>query len=90
MAQEDRLDRIESKVDTLVEAMTRMVRFEEKIANHQQGMERFGFRLDDIEGRVEVIEKLVPVYNMWTSWANKVAFIIISALTLAILGIVIS
>lgn len=90
MAPDERLDRIESKVDTLVAAMSEMIRFEEKIASHQEAMARFGFRLDDLEERTEVIEKRVPVYDMWAGWANKIALVIIGALTLAIIGLVIT
>jgi len=87
---EDRLDRIENKLDKLTEVVAAMVRLEEKLASHQGGMERFGFRLDDIEERVEQIEKRVPVYNLWVGWMNKVALVVVSALVLAVLGLVLA
>lgn len=89
MAPDDRLDRIESKVDTLVDAMTQIVRFEEKISSHQAGMERFGFRLDDIEERVEQIEKRVPVYDLWSGWANKILMIVVGLLITALVSMVV-
>lgn len=88
MVAEDRLTRIEDKVDKLVDAMTQLVRFEEKIASHQTGMERFGFRLDDIEQRLEVIEKVMPLINLLLKGTGKVGLAIITAVALAITGLV--
>ena len=88
MVAEDRLTRIEDKVDKLVDAMTQLVRFEEKIASHQTGMERFGFRLDDIEQRLEVIEKVMPLINLLLKGTGKVGLAIMIAVALAITSLV--
>ena len=88
MAAEDRLTRIETKVDRLVDAMTQLVRLEERIASHQTGMERFGFRLDDTEQRLEVIEKVMPLINLLLRGTGKVGLAIITAVALAITGLV--
>lgn len=97
MSDEDRLHRIESKVDTLAEgvaslkeAVAEMIRFEEKIAAHQESLERVRFRQDDMESRLETVEKRIPIYDMWTGWANKTALIVIAALTTALLAVVIA
>jgi len=84
---EDRLGRIEDKVDKLVDAMTSLVRFEEKISTHQAGMERFGFRLDNIEERVEEIEKVMPLIKLLLASVNKIT---ISIVTIIVSGIVAS
>lgn len=89
MAPEDRLDRIEGKVDKLVEAMTAMIRFEEQIASHQAGMERFGFRVDDLETRVETMEKRQPIYELWAGWAGKLTLVLLTGLLTATLTLVI-
>lgn len=88
VAPEDRLDRIESKVDKLVDAMTELVRFEEKIAAHQTGMERFGFRLDDLEQRIETIEKVMPLINLLLKATGRIGLTVLGAITLAVLGLI--
>lgn len=88
MAPDERLDRIESKVDKLAEAIMELVRLEEKMIQTQQALMRFGMRADDIEQRVEKIERKIPIYDMWSGWANKVALLVIAALCAAVLGLV--
>lgn len=78
---EDRLSRIEDKVDKLVDAMTSLVRFEEKISTHTAGMERFGFRLDNLEERVEEIEKVMPLVKLLLASVNKITISIITLIT---------
>jgi predicted nuclease with TOPRIM domain len=87
MASED-LSRIENKVDKLAEAVMELVRLEEKMIQTQGILTRFGVRADDIEQRVEFIEKRIPIYDMWAGWANKVAILVIMALCGAVLGLV--
>ena len=87
MVSEDRLTRIENKVDKLVEAMSSLIRFEEKMAHVISKGERLEFRADDIEDRVEAIEKKMPLINLMLSATGKVS---IAVLTLVACGIVAS
>ena len=73
MAPDERLDRIEGKVDKLVEAMSEMIRFESKIASHQEALARFGMRADDIEQRVEKIEQRYISFDPQRSVRVRVA-----------------
>lgn len=88
MGEEERLDRIEGKVDTLIQAMAQMVRLEERIATHQAGMERFGFRMDDMEARLETIEKKMPLINLILTAFGKVGILVLTAIVLAVLGLI--
>jgi len=85
---EERLGRIESKVDGLVESMITLVRVEEKQKGTDNVLERYGFRLDDLERRVETIEKVMPLLDVLLKVTGKVWFIIITAITLSVLGVV--
>ena len=82
---EERWLRIEMKVDKLVEAMTDLIRFEEKIAQQELHNERHVDRLDNLEERVEEIEKKIPVIDWVVSGVGK---IVISVATVVILGMV--
>jgi len=83
-----RLDRMESKLDGLIEAMTQLVRFEEKISTHSTAMDRFGFRVDDMEKRIEDIERVMPLVNLLLKGTGKVGLAIVTAVALAITGLV--
>lgn len=83
---EERLSRIESKVDKLVDAMAELIRFEEKMAQCKQDMDRIQFRQDDLETRVEEIEKKMPVINIALAIFGKVGLTIITLITAGIIG----
>lgn len=83
---EDRLSRIEDKVDKLVDAMTMLVRIDEKIASHQSGMKRFGVRLDNLEERVESIEVVMPLVKLLLANVNKVFISIVTLITAGIVA----
>jgi hypothetical protein len=57
MDMEDRLARIEQKVDRLADAITMMARIEERMSAQHDTNARFGKRLDDHEDRMRVVEK---------------------------------
>lgn len=78
---------MENKLDKLVEAMSKLIRFEEKMAQHDVANERFIMRLDDLEDRIELIEKKMPLVNLLLNSVGKVG---IAILTLVVGGIVAS
>lgn len=81
-----RFDRIETKVDKLVDTLSTLVRMEEKMSSHSQGMQRLGARVDDLEYRLEVIEKRMPLINLIVAGFGKVGISVISIITLGIVG----
>lgn len=52
-----RLDRLDSKMDAMAQAVTALARIEERVASHIVGMQRMGKQIDDIEERVAELEK---------------------------------
>lgn len=85
---EERLSRIEGKVDGLVAAMMKLIRIEEKQNSVDALLKRYGFRLDDIERRVEAIEKVMPLLDVLLKVTGKIGIIIITTITISILGMV--
>lgn len=86
----ERLTRIENKVDRLADAITEMIKFEAHLAAHTTALERFGFRLDNMEARIEEIEKGVPIWNLWSGWAGKLTMTALIALVGSVLALVIT
>lgn len=89
MVTEDRLDRIENKVDKLVEGMVELIRFEEKMLHCKEGMERLGFRQDDLEERVEAIEKDMPILKLLARSIWRIIMGVITLVVAAVIGLVI-
>ena len=70
MATEDRLNRIEEKIDKMAEAIMLMARFEEKLDNYEKyrdeswkRMNRFSEKLDRIEKKVDENAHTVGLIN---------------------------
>jgi len=80
MATEDRLNRIEEKIDKMSEAIVTLARFEEKLDNYGKyreeswtRMNRFSEKLDRIEKKVDENAHTVGLINK-LFWVAIVAF----------------
>ena len=80
MAETDRLNRIEEKIDKMAEAIMLMARFEEKLDNYEKyrdeswaRMNRFSEKLDRIEKKVDENAHTVGLINK-LFWVAIVAF----------------
>ena len=87
--QNDRLDRIENKLDKLSEAIVSLARAEEKI----QSMEKFLHQQMDmmLEGqkRLEAVEKSVRDNTTTINVINKLFWIVMAALAASITGMLV-
>ena len=79
--QSARLDRIETKIDKLADAMVSLARTEEKILsmeketrNHFDRMNRFSEKLDNVERKVNENAQIVGVINR-IAWVATTAII---------------
>lgn len=70
LSMDNRLDKIEEKIDKLTDAMVSIARAEEKLANMEKNwqtnydrMNRFSQKLDDIEDTVRTNAQTVNVIN---------------------------
>ena len=80
MPTEDRLNRIEEKIDKMAEAIMLMARFEEKLDNYEKyrdeswaRMNRFSEKLDRIEKKVDENAHTVGLINK-LFWVAIIAF----------------
>lgn len=59
MADEQRLERMENKIDDLTKVVTSMARIEERMITLFKRMETYEFRHDNLDSRVGDVEKTV-------------------------------
>ena len=86
--QEDRLSRIEEKVDRLSEAIIAIARAEEKLIQLRTLTDVLFKKVEDMNTRMMEMEKSVAETKAFTSGFNKVAWIIVSGLLTALTAII--
>ena len=59
MADEQRLERMENKIDELTKVVTSMARIEERMITLFKRMETYEFRHDNLDGRIIEVERTV-------------------------------
>ena len=59
MADEQRLERMENKIDDLTKVVTSMARIEERMITLFKRMETYEFRHDSLDGRIGEVERTV-------------------------------
>jgi len=59
MADEQRLERMENKIDELTKVVTSMARIEERMITLFKRMETYEFRHDNLDGRIFEVEKTI-------------------------------
>ena len=59
MADEQRLERMENKIDELTKVVTSMARIEERMITLFKRMETYEFRHDNLDGRIVEVERTV-------------------------------
>lgn len=74
---EDRLNRIEQKLDRLVDVVESIARVEEKMAANDGKLNRLEFRMDKMEGDVDEIAKVARDNSGVVKFADKVFWIVI-------------
>ena len=81
-----RLDRIESKLDQLTEAMVAMARAEEKIANLQQDQNNMFERMNKHSEKLDHIEKVCQDNHRTINVISKLFWIV----TVAVIGSIVT
>ena len=81
-----RLDRIETKLDQLTEAMVAMARAEEKIANLQQDQNNMFERMNKHSEKLDDIEKVCNDNHRTICVINKLFWVV----TVAVIGSIIA
>lgn len=83
-----RIDRIETKLDKLVDAVTELVRVEENIHNLTARMNDHSLKLTTLDGRIDAIEVRVPIWNSVAKIGGTIGTIVISTIVVALLSLI--
>ena len=75
-----RLNRIETKLDKLAEAMTMIARVDEKLVAGSARVDRLEFRLDEYEGDLDNVKSIVGYNSQTVKIAERFAWILVSAI----------
>lgn len=83
---EQRLERIEDKVDKLVDSMTLLVRLEEKFQAHAHGVQRLSKRIENLERDSEAIKKILPLLNIILTGFGRVGIAVVLLIITGLIG----
>lgn len=79
MAAEERLDRIEKKLDTMAEAIVSLARMEERMVTLFKRMDNYDTAQADISTRLNKLERNVGSNGQMLRFAERVFWIVVSA-----------
>ena len=75
---EDRMDRIESKIDKLSEVLVQMARVEERILNGEEQRKEIRSDIRKLNDKVEEMEQVVQKNQITVNMINRISLIIIT------------
>ena len=78
MSTEDRMDRIESKIDKLSEVLVQMARVEERLLNQEEDHKYIRKKINDLDEKVSEMEKVVQKNQITVNIINRISWIIIT------------
>lgn len=76
---EDRLSRIENKLDKLAEAVVSLARMEERMITLFNRMNKYEDRQDDLEVRIDSVEKSAIRNGHTLRFAERIFWVVITA-----------
>ena len=79
----NRLDKLESKIDRLADAVITIARIEERVTTVLKQNDRFIMRLDRLEDRVETVEQTAKLNKKDVSNGERVFWVVFSAVIAA-------
>lgn len=74
---DQRFDRIEEKIDKLTEAITQIVRVEEKLLANDKRVDRLEFRADLLEGQIDDVAEVARSNSGVAKFADKAFWLIV-------------
>lgn len=78
MSDNDRFDRIEQKIDKLTDAVTKIVRVEEKLVANDRRVDRLEFRMDEQEDDMKKIADLARSNSGVAKVADKIFWLVVA------------
>ncbi len=76
----DRLDRIDTKLDKLSEAVSQLARIEERISHQNENMGTIDARINDMETRIRTLERASNSRGVILAGIERFGWIVISAM----------
>lgn len=83
----NRIDRMEAKLDKLVDAVTELVRVDAQLRNMSERLNNHSAQIKELDVRADAIEVKLPVYDMILRSMGKV---FLAVITLIVTGIIAS
>lgn len=77
---EDRLNRIEQKLDRLVDVVESIARVEEKMAANDSKLNRLEFRMDGLEGELDEVNKIARDNSGVVKFADKFFWLVVGGM----------
>ena len=74
---DQRFDRIEEKIDKLTEAITQIVRVEEKLLANDKRVDRLEFRADLLESQIDDVAEVARSNSGVAKFADKAFWLIV-------------
>lgn len=74
---DQRFDRIEEKIDKLTEAITQIVRVEEKLLANDKRVDRLEYRTDLLEGQIDDVAEVARNNSGVVKFADKAFWLIV-------------
>jgi hypothetical protein len=78
MTEDQRFDRIEEKLDKLTDAVTKIVRVEEKLVANDRRVDRLEFRMDEQEDDMKKIADLARSNSGVAKVADKIFWLVVA------------
>lgn len=78
MSTEERMDRIEAKIDKLSEVLVQMARVEERILNGEEQHKEIRSDIRKLNDKVDEMEKVVQKNQITVNIINRISWIIIT------------
>lgn len=86
----NRIERMEQKIDKLVDAVTELVRVEATLQHIDSRLNTHSELIKQNDLRLDKIEQRIPIYEIIVNWGGKVAMTVSIAIVLAVIGTVMS
>ena len=83
---ERRFERVENKIDALVNAVTELVKAEVVMKNMEVRLNAHSEEIKHLDKRLDAIEVKVPVYDLSNAVLRKISFTIITLAVTALAG----
>jgi conjugal transfer/entry exclusion protein len=83
---DQRFNRLENKVDKLIDVVTELVSIKSDINNIDKRLNSHADGIKQLDSRIDTIEKKIPIYDLFTNTAKWMASIVTAFVIIGLLG----